>query len=79
MENFEKVINFFLSFSVWSVIKLVALIAILVYVVFTFIVIRQVSAMTGFVASPINFYLKAMSLLLFIVAGLVFIGCLLFI
>jgi len=79
MENFEKIINFFLSLSFWSVTKLVALVAILIYIVFTFIVIRQVSAMTEFITSPINFYLKLMAFLLFGVSVLVFVSCLLFI
>lgn len=71
--NPNDIVNFFLSLSAWSVVKVFVLLAVLIYVVFAFILLRQVSTMTKALYGQLDFFLKGLSILLLILSVGVFV------
>lgn len=73
--------SFFLSafgFSVWLPVKIMFLVGYLVYIVFAFVVVRQVKLMTGVVNGLLSGFLQLLSWLLFLLSIFIFVVALLF-
>lgn len=66
------------GFSVWLPVKIMFLVGFFVYVIFAFVVVRQVKLMTGVVSGLLSGLLQLLSWLLFLFSIFVFIVALLF-
>lgn len=74
MDNF---INSILNINIWGIGKVFALIGLGVYVVFAFIVVRQVKLMTEVVSGILTGFLRIISWLFFLFSIFVFVFVLL--
>lgn len=66
------------GFEIWLPVKILFLVGMLVYVIFSFVVVRQVRLMTGVVYGLLSIFLQVLSWFLFLLSLLVFIATLLF-
>ena len=66
------------GFDIWLPVKYMFLIGILVYIIFSFVVVRQVRLMTGVVSGLLGGLLQLVSWLLLIFSLFVFVVALLF-
>ncbi len=57
----EQLINFITGVSIWSVAKIFVLLGLIVYLVFGWVVVRQVDMMTETVSGEMDFWVKAIS------------------
>ena len=67
----ENLINLLIGLSIWSVAKCMVILALLVYLVFAFVVVRQVSIMVRVVSGEPNWIIKIVSWIHFFFALLV--------
>jgi len=67
------IVNELFNLSPWPIIKLFFLVALLIYIVFTFILVRQVGVMDKIFHSRFNFLIKLVSVLLFVLSLAIFI------
>lgn len=67
----NEFIEFILNISIWGVAKVLVLIALAIYLVFAFVVVRQVSMMIKVISGSIDLPLKILAWLHFIFAVLV--------
>lgn len=74
----DQIINSLLHFNVWGVAKLFVLIGLAVYIVFAFIVVRQVKLMTEVISGLLTGFLRLVSWLFFLFSIFVFVSVLLF-
>lgn len=58
MDNF---INILLNISVWGVAKIIVIIALLIYLIFAFVMIKQVSLMTRVVSAEWDFTIRVVT------------------
>ena len=56
--NFEQILEFLLSIQIRNVVKLIASLTILLYIVFAWIVVRQVNLMAKTLMVPIDLPIK---------------------
>lgn len=61
------------GFNIWLPVKILFVIGFLVYVIFAFVVVRQVKLMTGVVIGLLGGFLQFLSWILFILSVFVFI------
>lgn len=73
----DNIINSILNFNVWSIGKFFVLVGLGVYVIFTFVVVRQVAIMTQVVTGLMTWFLRIVSWVFFLFAIFVFIFILL--
>jgi len=69
---FDQLISFLLSVNVWSVAKLLVLSGLLLYLVFAFVIIRQVNLMSQALAGTFALPLKTIAWAHFLLAMAVF-------
>ncbi len=74
----EQLINFITNINIWSVGKIFVLIGLAVYVIFSFIVVRQVKLMTEVVSGILTNSLRVISWIFFLFSVSVFVLALLF-
>jgi len=74
----EQFLNTILNINLWQVGKVFVLIGLAVYLVFSFVVVRQVKLMTQVVSGILTNSLRVVAWLLFLFSILVFIFTLLF-
>lgn len=74
----DQIINSLLHFNVWVVAKLFVLLGLTVYVIFAFVVVRQVKLMTEVVSGMLTGFLRIVSWLFFLFSIFVFVSILLF-
>lgn len=58
MSPFEQLLHFILTIQVWDIAKLLVSFALLLYIIFAFIVIRQVDLMARTLVVPIDLPIK---------------------
>lgn len=58
MTSFDQVLDFIFTIQVWDIAKLVVSFVLFLYIVFAFIVIRQVSLMARTLVVPIDLPIK---------------------
>lgn len=75
MDNF---LNSIISFNIWSIGKLFVLVGLAVYVIFAFIVVRQVKLMTEVISGFLTNFLRLVSWLFFLFSISVFVLVLMF-
>ncbi len=73
----ENLINSILNFNIWNIAKIFVLIGLAVYVVFAFIVVRQVKLMTEAVSGILTGILRLVSWILFLFSVFIFLSILL--
>ncbi len=73
----ENLINSILNFNIWNIAKIFVLIGLAVYVVFAFIVVRQVKLMTEVVSGILTGILQLVSWILFLFSVFIFLFVLL--
>jgi len=73
----DNIINTILNINVWGIAKLFVLIGLAVYVVFAFIVVRQVKLMTEVVSGILTGILRLVSRILFLFSVFIFLFVLL--
>ncbi len=73
----DNLINLILHFNVWNIAKIFVLIGLAVYVVFAFIVVRQVKLMTEVVSGILTGILRLVSWILFLFSVFIFLFVLL--
>ena len=73
----DNIINTILNINVWGIAKLFVLIGLAVYVVFAFIVVRQVKLMTEVVSGILTGILRLVSWILFLFSVFIFLFVLL--
>lgn len=61
MNHFEQVLDFILTIQIWSLVKVFVGGALLLYVVFAFIVVRQVNLMAETLNVPIALPIKTVA------------------
>ena len=66
------------GFSIWLPVKIMFLVGFGVYIVFAFVVVRQVKLMTGVVSGLLSGFLQLLSWLLFLFSVFVFVVAILF-
>ena len=69
----DNLINSILNFNIWSIGKIFVLIGLAVYVVFAFIVVRQVKIMTEVVSGIMTGFLRFISWIFFLFSIAVFV------
>jgi hypothetical protein len=74
----ENLINIILHINIWEVAKVFVLVGLAVYVVFAFIVVRQVKLMTDVVSGILTGSLRFVSWVLFLFSIFIFLFVLLF-
>lgn len=70
--SIEQIIGFLSGISIWTLVKILFCFAFFIYLVFTFVVLRQVSLMTQALYGQLESFLKFVSWALFLVAVLLF-------
>lgn len=61
MTSFDQVLDFIFTIQVWDVAKLVVSFILLLYIVFAFIVLRQVGLMASTLVVPIDLPIKTIA------------------
>lgn len=61
MSPFEQVLHFILAIQVWDVAKLFVSFILLLYIVFAFIVLRQIGLMASTLVVPIDLPIKTIA------------------
>jgi len=61
MNDSEPILNFILGIQVWDIAKIFASFVFLLYVIFAFVVLRQVNLMAETLAVPIDLPIKALA------------------
>jgi len=74
----EQFLNTILNINIWQIGKVFVLIGLVVYVVFAFIVVRQVKLMTEVVSGILSGFLRLVSWIFFLFSVGVFVLTLLF-
>jgi len=74
----DNLINSILNFNIWSIGKIFVLIGLAVYIVFAFIVVRQVKLMTEVVSGILTNLLRFISWIFFLFSVSVFVLALMF-
>lgn len=74
----DQIINSLLNLDIWAIGKFFVLIGMAVYVVFAFLVVRQVKLMTEVVSGMLTNFLRFVSWVFFLFSIVVFILTLLF-
>jgi len=73
----DNLISSILNFNIWNIAKIFVLIGLAVYVVFAFIVVRQVKLMTEVVSGILTGILRFVSWILFLFSVFIFLSILL--
>lgn len=73
----DNLISSILNFNIWNIAKIFVLIGLAVYVVFAFIVVRQVKLMTEVVSGILTGILRFVSWILFLFSVFIFLFVLL--
>lgn len=73
----ENIVNGIININIWGIGKLFVLVGLAVYVIFAFIVVRQVKLMTEVVSGILTGFLRIISWLFFLFSIFVFIFVLL--
>lgn len=73
MTPIEQILQNLVQISIWSVVKIFVLIALFLYIIFAFLVVREVDLMDKTVKDIFNLPLRIISLLHLLFAILVFI------
>lgn len=58
MSPFEQLLHFILTIQVWDIAKLLVSFALLLYIIFAFVVVRQVDLMARTLVVPIDLPIK---------------------
>lgn len=74
----EQIINSILNLDVWAIAKLFVLVGLGVYIVFAFVVVRQVKLMTQVVSGILSGFLNFLAWFFFLFSIAVFVLTLLF-
>lgn len=74
----DNLINQILNLNIWGIAKLIVLFGLAVYIIFAFIVVRQVKLMTQVVSGILSGFLNVLAWLFFLFAIAVFVLTLLF-
>lgn len=61
MAPFEQLLHFILTIQIWDIAKLVVFFVLLLYIVFAFIVVRQVGLMARTLVVPIDLPIKTIA------------------
>lgn len=73
----ENIVNDIININIWGIGKLFVLVGLAVYVIFAFIVVRQVKLMTEVVSGILTGFLRIISWLFFLFSIFVFVFVLL--